>query len=67
MNIVIEKILAFIDENCLVSTDLEQKIAQHCVIDCIKLSSHHCAIENSRENLEKPTVMGKPSMTPYFL
>ena len=29
MDIVIEKSLAFIGENCLVSIDLEQKIAQH--------------------------------------
>ena len=45
MNIVIEKISAFIEENCLVSTALKQRIAQHCVIDCIKLSSHHYAID----------------------
>ena len=32
MNIVIEKSLVFIGENCLVSTDLEPTIAQHCVI-----------------------------------
>ena len=29
MDIVFEKSLAFIGENCLVSIDLEQKIAQH--------------------------------------
>ena len=32
MIIVIEKISAFIEENSLVSNDLEQKIAQHCVM-----------------------------------
>ena len=42
------------DENCLVSTDLEQKIAQHC------------AIENSREIWEKPIVVGKPMGTWLF-
>ena len=33
------------DENCLVS---------------IKLSGQHCAMKNSRNIWEKPTVMGKP-------
>ena len=57
MNIAIEKISAFIVGNCLVSTDLKQRIAQHCVIDCIKLSSLYCVIENPAKNLGKPIVV----------
>ena len=62
MNIVIEKNCAFIGENCLVSNVLGQRIAQHGVIDCIKLSSHHCVIENPAKNLGKSTVIEKQFM-----